>query len=33
MWVLDFMLGLFDIHQAEFTLNYYTLNLTVNIVR
>jgi hypothetical protein len=24
LWVLDFMLGLLDIHQAEFTLTYYT---------
>jgi hypothetical protein len=29
LWVLHFMLGLLVIHQAEFTVTYYSLNLTV----
>jgi hypothetical protein len=31
LWVLDFMLGLLNIHQAEFTINYYSLNLCTTV--
>jgi hypothetical protein len=29
MWILDFMLDLLVMRQAEFTINYYTRSLTV----
>jgi hypothetical protein len=33
LWILDFMLALLGTHQAEFTISYYSLNLTVNTLR
>jgi hypothetical protein len=33
LWILDFMLDLLDISSGGITLNYYSLNLTINTLR